>query len=90
MILPLKLVFSAWRVHTPFGEGAKELMSSEDTHRRGGGGSITVQLVSSFTGLGTVANLHTNNNTFSNLVGSKPAKLETSHLVIFQPMVSVR
>ena len=42
------------------------------------GGSITVLLVSSFTGIDSNTSLHTNYNTFSCLVESDPVTLETS------------
>ena len=41
------------------------------------GGSITVQLVSSFTSLDSTASLHTNNKIFSVLVKSSLVKVES-------------
>ena len=45
--------------------------------------------VSSFTGLDSVALLHTNNITFSCLVDSNPVELETSPTVILPLIVGV-
>ena len=52
------------------------------------GGSITVQLVASFTSLDSSASLHTNTKIFFFLVCASLLKLETSHTVILPQTVS--
>ena len=52
-------------------------------------GYTTLLLVSSFTSLDLAASLHKNDRTFSCLVKSNLAELETSHTVILPPSMSV-
>ena len=52
------------------------------------GGSITVQLVYSFTCVDSTALLHTIKNIFSSLVKSNQVKQETGRTVILHPMVT--
>ena len=55
-----------------------KLPISETRERSPKGGSITIQLVSSFTSLDSSAPLHTNNHIFSVIVKSNLVKLKTS------------
>ena len=52
-------------------------------------GSLTLYLISSFTGLDTAVSAHSNNSIISLLVKSYPVKLETSWAVILPPTVCV-
>ena len=52
-------------------------------------GQIKNSLQGKFDQFDLVVSLYTNNNIFSCLVKSNPAKLETSHKVIFAPTVRI-
>ena len=75
-----------WKIETDFKLGK---VCTENTHRWGPGGSVTVRLVSSFTSLDLAASLgRYKNMIFSSLVKSSLVKLETSYTVVLPPTVS--